>query len=115
MSESRLQPFACPVCGRVRQIGRMALHAIHVAASSGECRPGEGCRQRLTEAERHRRFWLLQAGVTELELRRAGGAVPFVLEFGLPPMLAEISHSFPAEVDAPARLSPRPPRANAAA
>jgi hypothetical protein len=108
---SVLQQFACPVCGRVREISVRVHRAIADQAASGECRPGHGCRSKLSQEERFRRFWLNVAGVTPLEIRRAGGAVPFVLEFGLPSMLAEISHSFPVERDAPARPSPRSPHA----
>jgi hypothetical protein len=106
---SRLQPFACPVCGRIRQLSPAAANAIGRGAQSGECAPGVGCRTAIDQPERYRRFWLIWAGVTELELRTAGGSIAYVLEFGLPAQLWALAGILPPEaIDADQPLSGEP-------
>lgn len=99
MSYGPVVDFACPVCGRIRPIAERGARRIRKGETSGECRPGEGCRARVTVDERYRRFWLKTAGVTELEIRRAGGAVPYVLEFGLPAELAALAGILPHDAE----------------
>lgn len=88
---SDLHDFACPVCGRVREISARAFREIGQGARTGECRFGDGCRARLSNRERLRRWWLNLCGIDDITIRRAGGAVPFVLEFGMPE-LPQIHH-----------------------
>lgn len=83
--------FACPVCGAFRQVSPRALRLIESGSRTGECRTGEGCRAALDDGERLRRFWLKLAGVDEMQIRRAGGALAYVAEFGLPEVLADMA------------------------
>jgi hypothetical protein len=86
-------PFACPVCGRLREISPRALKLVERGARSGVCRSGEGCRGKVTVEERMRRFWLHLAGVDELTIRREGGALAYVASHGLPDVLGEMAWS----------------------
>jgi hypothetical protein len=91
MTVGVLQHFACPVCGRSREISPRALRLVVAGVRTGECRTGEGCRAALDDAERLRRFWLKLAGVDEMTIRRAGGAMAYVAEFGLPDVLRDMA------------------------
>jgi hypothetical protein len=88
-----LQQFACPVFGRVREISPRALKLVERGERSGACRSGEGCRGKLPAEERMRRFWLHLAGVDELAIRGAGGALAYVARYGLPELLGEMAWS----------------------
>jgi hypothetical protein len=94
MTDGPLQHFACPVCGRIRPLAKDAARRIE-AGGSGECAPGYGCRQALDPLERDYRFWLEHVGITKLQIRAAGGAVAYVLEFGLPDELAAMASAWP--------------------
>jgi hypothetical protein len=85
--------FCCPVCGALRDVSPRALRLIAAGVRTGECKTGEGCRVALDGRERNRRWWLLMAGVDEMLIRRAGGAVAYVDAFGLPSELAEMARS----------------------
>lgn len=78
------EPFACPVCGHVREISSKALRQITIGRRGGECPPGQGCRAPLTQRERHRRWWLRISGVPDVAIRQAGSAGGYVEQFGLP-------------------------------
>jgi hypothetical protein len=91
MSTTVLHSFACPVCGAYRSLSPRALRLVETGVRSGECRTGEGCRAALDRAERYRRYWLKLAGVDEMRILRAGGAVAYVVEFGLPEVLHDIA------------------------
>ena len=93
-----LYSFACPVCGRVRSLSPSASRAIVSGASSGECRPGVGCRTAIVRQEQFRRDWLTWAGVDELEIRRSGGALAYVAEHGLPGPLVDLAGIMPQNV-----------------
>lgn len=60
------------------------MREISQGSRTGECAPGDGCRAVLSHPERLRRWWLNLCGVNDRRIRAAGGAVPFVLEFGMP-------------------------------
>jgi hypothetical protein len=92
----RLHSFACPICGRLREISPRALKAVTRGERSGECRSGEGCRSAVTVAEKNRRWWLARAGVDELAIRRSGGARRYVLEHGLPADLLAMGRAMSA-------------------
>lgn len=81
---SGLHPFACPNCGREREISDRALRAIRAGERDGVCKRGEGCRARLSENEKLRRWWLEWAGVPRADIDRAGGAIAYVARHGLP-------------------------------
>lgn len=81
---SAFHPFACPVCGRVRDVSARAFREINQGARTGECHQGSGCRA-VTRAERFKRWWLVEiCCVPDDQVRRAGGAAAYVLEFGMP-------------------------------
>lgn len=80
----KLHQFACPVCGQVREISMRALREISQGARSGECHQGSGCRT-VTRTEKFKRWWLVEiCGIPDQQVRRAGGAAAYVLEFGMP-------------------------------
>lgn len=92
----RLQPFACPVCGRIRPLTPTAARSVARGDRLGECIHGTGCRTALDKHERLARFWLIEAaGVDERDVRRAGSAADYVLEHGLPDVLRSLADVLP--------------------
>lgn len=87
VTTSGFVPFACPICGRTRELSARAMRAIRAGTRDGSCAPGEGCRARLSERERYRRWWLEWAGVPAGEIARAGSATAYVARHGLPHVL----------------------------
>lgn len=97
LDPGRLQPFACPVCGRIRPLSPTAAKAVERGIRTGECQTGSGCRVALSDDERLARFWLIEAaGVDERDVRRAGSAADYVLEHGLPDVLRSLADVLPA-------------------
>lgn len=97
MTNGPLQHFACPVCGRLRPLGDVAQKERRLGTTTGECANGTGCRAAISQEERFRRFWLVHAGISRRQIRAAGGAGPYVLEFGLPEMLAALADVLPRD------------------
>ena len=96
-----LHSFACPVCGRIRPLSPSASRAIVSGTRTGECRSGVGCRSALDDRERLLRFWLVDAAqIDERDVRRCGGAAGYVLEHGLPDLLADLADVLPADCEA---------------
>ena len=94
-----MEQFACPVCGRIRQLSPYAAKAIARGTWTGRCRDGEGCRVALDEAERFRRWWLHDvAGIDEVSIARSGGAGGYVVAHGLPEMLHALAGVLPRDV-----------------
>lgn len=86
---SVLREFACPICGQVRPITDRAARAIRAGERSGICQSGTGCQRALDQAEKLRRWWLIQVGgIAEIAVARAGGAREYVGRHGLPDALA---------------------------
>ena len=95
-----LQSFSCPVCGRVRSLTARSVRQIELGRRSGECQTGSGCRAAIDDDERLLRFWLIDAaGISEQDVRAAGGAASYVLEHGLPALLADLAAVLPADAE----------------
>lgn len=80
----------CPVCGRRREISARVVRAIAAGKRDGVCPTGEGCRSKISDDERMRRWWLDHAGVPRGEVLRAGGSLEYVSSHGLPDALGSL-------------------------